>query len=181
MACGGNETDVKAKVKYEIEDILSVTTIYSNRIQCHFYYIALHLSLQKWWRVGVQQLRRAKDQFSQARISLVEKELSRKWIPATPPAYLIFVILKCKNYTLLKHCLNIALLITHAVQITHSEYDYSLCRNSDTSTDRVKSHTVCNYTSQNYWSIHICQYWTHCVNLFDQSCVSNEMPHTMCL
>ena len=103
MACGGNETDVKAKVKYEIEDILSVTTIHSNRIQCHFYYIALHFSLQKWWRVGVQQLRRAKDQFSQARISLVEKELSRKWIPATPPAYLIFVILKCKNYTLLKH------------------------------------------------------------------------------
>ena len=70
--------------------------------QC-LYYIALHFSLQKWWRVGVQQLRRAKDQFSQARISLVESELSRKWIPATPPAYLIFVILKCKNYTLLKH------------------------------------------------------------------------------
>ena len=41
MACGGNETDVKAKVKYEIEDILWVTTIYSNRIQCHFY-IILH-------------------------------------------------------------------------------------------------------------------------------------------
>ena len=40
-------------------------------------------SLQKYPRVRIQLLRRAKDQFSQARISVVENELSRKWISAT--------------------------------------------------------------------------------------------------